>query len=296
MGIVFFCQSCGARFEVDTRMAGKTGRCKKCGQQMSIPRAEQIASMAAMPALATAAAGGGARPASRNAGGGRGESISTRLKEGISQVGLAPLSLDRIRVTKPSPLDDAEDSKPYMLAEPELQNRGRVTRQDNVIVGTWRRQLGRIQRPFRKLSDAAYLISVPFLMLVLLGAGIRNRPIALFGAAVVVLLNLGRIVAGGVDITLSVLRDGLNLKKMGKSIRRVAESAATIGLVFLAFAFIPWLSTGESAEGGVKDRVRSTVGTVRDDVSGKVERAVNKAKDLEIPNLGAQADRSKDQP
>ena len=54
MGIVFFCQSCGARFEVDPRMAGKTGRCKKCGQTMSIPRAEQIASIAAMPALAAA--------------------------------------------------------------------------------------------------------------------------------------------------------------------------------------------------------------------------------------------------
>ena len=52
MNIVFFCQSCGARFEVDPRMAGKKGHCKKCGQYMSIPRAEEIASMAAMPALA----------------------------------------------------------------------------------------------------------------------------------------------------------------------------------------------------------------------------------------------------
>ena len=39
MGIVFFCQSCGARFEVDPRMAGKRGHCKKCGQIMTIPRA-----------------------------------------------------------------------------------------------------------------------------------------------------------------------------------------------------------------------------------------------------------------
>ena len=63
MGIVFFCQSCGARFEVDPRMAGKAGRCKKCGQQMEIPRAEQIASMAAMPALA-GSGGRGRRPGS----------------------------------------------------------------------------------------------------------------------------------------------------------------------------------------------------------------------------------------
>jgi hypothetical protein len=41
MGIVFFCRSCGARFEVDLRMAGKRGHCKKCGQQMTIPRADE---------------------------------------------------------------------------------------------------------------------------------------------------------------------------------------------------------------------------------------------------------------
>ena len=56
--IVFFCQSCGARFEVDPRFAGKRGHCKKCGQVMTIPRAEQLSSMMAMPALV--AAGGGA--------------------------------------------------------------------------------------------------------------------------------------------------------------------------------------------------------------------------------------------
>ncbi len=60
MGIVFFCQSCGARFEVDARMAGKKGRCKKCGQyddgaQGRAPRVDE-----SMPALAMAGAGGAA--------------------------------------------------------------------------------------------------------------------------------------------------------------------------------------------------------------------------------------------
>ena len=48
-----------ARFEVEPRMAGKKGRCKKCGQHMEIPRAEEIASMSAMPALVLAGAGRG---------------------------------------------------------------------------------------------------------------------------------------------------------------------------------------------------------------------------------------------
>ena len=209
-------------------MAGKTGRCKKCGQQMAIPRSEQIASMAGDSGSGgRCAAGAGARPASRIAGGGGGESVSTRLKEGISNVGCGPLSLDQIRVTKPSPLDDAEDSKPYMLAEPELQqsrpgeSAGQCHR--GARGGT---SSGRIQKLFRKSSDTAYLIPAPFLMLVLLGAGIPEPADRSVRGDRGRLVNLGRIVAGGVNITLSVLRDGFNLKKMGKSIRRVAESAA----------------------------------------------------------------------
>jgi hypothetical protein len=280
MGIVFFCQSCGARFEVDARMAGKSGRCKKCGQHMEIPRAEQIASMAAMPALATA--GQAAGQASRAAAPAPGQSISSRLKQGMSNVGLAPLSLAPMRAIKPSALDDAEDSKPYMLAKPDREDRGRVSRPENVVLSAWRRQLGKVQRIVRKLGDTAYLISVPFLMLVLLGAGIRNRPIALLGATVVVLLNVGRIAAGGFNIGLSFLRDGFNFKKMGKSIRRVLESAATIGLVILAFTFIPWLATGESSKGSVPERVRAGAGTLKKDMASKVATVFDKAKDLDV--------------
>src|SRR5262249_60870238 len=84
MGIVFFCQSCGARFEVDPRMAGKSGHCKKCGQLMTIPRPDEIASMVAMPALAGAGVGGTYRAAAA------GSPIGALLQAGISKVGPAP--------------------------------------------------------------------------------------------------------------------------------------------------------------------------------------------------------------
>ncbi len=57
MNIVFFCRSCGSRFEVDPRASGKQGRCKKCGQRMTVPKAGEVASMASMPALAMAGVG-----------------------------------------------------------------------------------------------------------------------------------------------------------------------------------------------------------------------------------------------
>ncbi len=309
MAIVFFCQSCGARFEVDPRMAGKRGHCKKCGQQMTIPRAEQIASMSAIPALAMAGAGAG------GAGVADGASIGSWLKAGVSQAVLAPITLDRMPIgyRRPSALDDAEDSKPYVLAQPMLENRGRVKVQDNAVVRAWRRQLGGLQKIFRKISQAAYLFSVPFIMILLLGIAVRNRPMALLGATVVVLLNIGRLVAGAANLAVVPFRDGVNPNKMRKPAWRVAEPALTIGLVVLAFTFIPWLSRGRSAKGGLIDRVRAGARDLKQDMKGEVDRVVDveklgaqaqekikelgdKAKEFDINKLGAQAQEKSEQP
>jgi hypothetical protein len=265
MGIVFFCQSCGSRFEVDPRMAGRKGRCKKCGQFMEIPQAEQIASMAAMPALAAAAVGGGGVPGPAAAS----PSIGGWLKTGaISQVALAPLTLDRvpIRKRKPDPLDDAEDSKPYVLARPLIEDRGRAKVQDNVVLRLWRQQLGGLMKIFRKINQAAYLLSVPFIMILLLGTAVRSRPMAMLGAAAVVVLNIGRLAAGVVNLALVPFRDGLDWKKMKNPLRRVAEPALTVGLVGLAFLFIPWLSTGEPAKRGIAGFIGSLEKRTQDEM------------------------------
>jgi hypothetical protein len=272
MGIVFFCQSCGARFEVDPRMAGKRGHCKKCGQIMAIPRAEEIASMSAIPALA--GAGVGAAPG----GGAGGPSIGAWLRAGISQAALAPITVDRMplgqrRPTKPSPLDDAEDSKPYVLAQPIREERGAVRSQDNVVLRVWRGQLGGIQRIFRWINETAYLISVPFIMMLLLGTMVRNRPMALLGAAVVVLLNIGRLVAGGAGLVVVPLRDGLHWKKLKKPLRRVAEPVLTIGLVVLAFFFIPFLSTGKPSTKGIAGHINAGLETLEKRALGELDKA-----------------------
>ncbi|MGP0069456.1 MAG: hypothetical protein ACLQGP_38400 [Isosphaeraceae bacterium] len=288
MGIVFFCQSCGARFEVDARMAGKKGRCKKCGQHMEIPQAEQLASMVAMPALATASVGAVPGP------GAVGPSIGSWLKEGaLSQVALAPLTQTINRLPRfkklPDALDDAEDSKPYVLAKPLVENRGRVKVQDNVVVRAWRQQLGGIMKIFRKINQAAYLVSVPFLMILLLGAAVKNRHMAMFGATVVVLLNIGRLVSGAANLAVIPFRDGIDLKKMKKPFRRVVEPAITIGLVILAFTFIPWLSSGGSAKGSITDRVRSEAETLKGEMKGEVGKVLEKAKAVDVEKLGEQA-------
>jgi hypothetical protein len=270
MAIVFFCQSCGARFEVSPQMAGKQGRCKKCGQHMSIPRAEQVASMAAIPALVGAGASAAAAPAG----------VGNWLGTAKSSVGLAPLTIDRMPIgRKPSPAapkydDDLGDSKPYVLATPVRESRGRAVGQVNMLAVAWRRQLGGIQRLFRWLNETAYLVSVPFIMALLVGIAVRNRPLALFGATLVVLINIGRFAAGIANIVVIPFRDGLQWKKLKRPARRIAEPALTIGLVVLAFTFIPWLSRGEPKKGeSIGERLRESAGQLKREIRGEVEKA-----------------------
>jgi hypothetical protein len=277
MGIVFFCQSCGARFEVAPQLAGKKGRCKKCSQFMTVPRAEQLASMSAMPALvlsgAVARTGGNARPAT-----GTGEmSIGSLIKAGISQVGLVALSAERmpVRPFLASALADGEDSKPYAMAQPLVRQRGRVTAHDNALVRVWRRQLGKIQKLFRMISQVAYVVSLPFLMILIVGTALQNRPIALFGATFLVLVNIARLVAGGINLAVVPFRDVVDVGKMKKPLRRVIEPIVTIGLVIVAFTFIPWLSEDAGVKGSVTDRLRSSAEELKNEMKGKVNRVVD---------------------
>src|SRR5262249_59274864 len=120
---------------------------------------------------------------------------------GMSKVGVAAITLDRMPIGRrrerkhaPSPLDDAEDSKPYVLAQPIREGRGAVRSHDNVVLRVWRGQLGGIQRILRWINETAYLLSVPFIMMIMFGTVARNRPVALLGAAAGILPKNGRAV------------------------------------------------------------------------------------------------------
>jgi hypothetical protein len=225
----------------------------------------------------------------------RAPSMGGWLRSAASSVGLAPLTLDRVpigmrRGAAPSPLDDAEDSKPYLVAGPELApSRGRSSGRPNVLLQLWRGPLGAFQKLFRKLNQTAYLVSIPFVMILLFGIAVQKRPIAMFAATFVVLLNIGRIVAGVANLAVIPLRDGINVKKMKKPLRRVVEPVVMIGLVILAFTFVPWLSSSESSTGSVGDHLRNSVEGLRKDMKGEVGKTVEQARTLDVNKLEAQA-------
>lgn len=296
MSIVFFCDDCGARFEVDSKMAGKKGRCKKCGHHIEIPAAKAKLPVAATPLAAAAAAT---------------SSSSWVAAVNSSDVGLKPLTIDRIpamrrQPTKPTPLDDDEfeDSSPYNLATPKGErSRGRVTNQVNTVKRVWRNELSSVFKILRWVSETAYLISIPFLMLILFGIMLRSRHLAILGATVVVLLNVGRLGIGIVNLAVFAFREGIpqgvsflippftfiflskHWSKVHKSAKRVIEPAITIGLVVLAFTFIPSLSGGKKASGSVAERIREGAS----ELEGDIRDEVSKSKKLDINSLGEKA-------
>jgi hypothetical protein len=295
MSIVFFCQSCGARFEVADRAASKKGRCKKCGQLVRIPQAEQLASLRGMPAVTAAALTRGSSTASAS----ESSPLTSWLNSGESDVGLAPLSVTVKRLPSewkrggaaPPIDDDLGDSKPYLLKKPTREERRAARRRTgqsgpaNVLVRFWRHETGTVQKIFRWLNDSAYLVSIPFMMILLAAVVLRNRPIALGAATVVVLLNIGRLGAGVVNLAIVPLRDGFDARKYKKPLRRVLGPVATVGLVILAFTFIPWLRNPGASSGSVVDRVRQEAESLQQEMQGEVKLAVDKAKTLDARQI-----------
>jgi hypothetical protein len=271
MSIVFFCQSCGSKFDVNERMAGKHGRCKKCGKQMAVPKAEEVASKGVRSE--PAAVGAGSR-----VGSAPGKSWLAEMAP--SQVGLAPLTIDRQpALKKPSMFaeDDLADSKPYLLAQPERRSAGRPVSQISGLKVFWRQRLGFMERLFRWINQTAYLISVPFLMILLLGIMVRSHHMAIAGATVVVGLNIARLVSGLANLVVIPFRDGIDFKRMKKPFRRFIEPAITIALVGLAFAYSPWLSKGGTSKGLLPGHMRAGL----ESFEKKLEDEQGKAKALE---------------
>ena len=118
---------------------------------------------------------------------------------------------------------------------------------------------------FRWVDTWAYLISVPFLILMILGIAAENRPFIHTGAVVVVLANYGRFWADLLAFFVRPYKDGplqglaflfppytfyylaTRWDSMKKIVRRIATSCIPIVLVVLIYGFLP------SANPEVKD-------------------------------------------
>ncbi len=272
MAIVFRCTGCNSKFEVDARLAGKTGRCKKCGLPMTIPREPEPDFRLAMAGANLSArrpvAAAVAVPA---------HPVSW-IEAVTSQAALKPISMAALKpVGRATPLDDGAFSGPYQIAGsiPAARPVGGSRAAGGLVIG-YRKQWTGIARFFRWINEQSYLVSVPFLLVLIMGALLQNQALTMLGATVVVLLNVARLVSGLANLAAIPFREGpiqgvmflippltfiylsQHWKRMRKPCGRVIEPIVTLGLVVLAFTFIPSLGMAQkSTSGTVTERIQA---------------------------------------
>lgn len=308
MSIAFRCHTCGAPFQVPDNLAGKHARCKKCSADLTIPRslsreAAPVAAAAGVGAGVSGGVGVAAAKAVAARAATRGPAAAGNWIEAVtSQVGLKPLTVTNVAaVGRPKPVapagsaasvyDDDDDASPSLYkvgavpSAPMIGPAGQRGKPAGFLTMFYRGQLGGLQGLFRTLNESAYLISVPFLLLLGFGILVHNKPLAILGATAVVLLNLSRLVTGLANLVVIPFRDSpiqgilfcippLSLiyalqhwKKIRKPVKRIIEPGLTILAVVLVFAFVPWLTGQEQpANANLIERVEAGAKGLRTDM------------------------------
>jgi hypothetical protein len=139
----------------------------------------------------------------------------------------------------------------------------------------WRACVGLVLNLLRWVDSWAYLISVPFVILMIFGIVVANRSFVHIGAVVVVLANYGRFWADLLAFFVRPYKDsplqGLaflfppytvyylvaHWDRMKPIVRRIATSCIPIVLVVLAYAFLPSVNPAARNVQGVGARIRA---------------------------------------
>ena len=279
MTIAFSCRRCATRFKVSDRLAGKKARCKKCGGNLLVPKPPPTAASVAASGLFRM---GTAQPDPPPSAAARHPASKPPDRSAApASLGLVPISEDNLKPVArgPTPRWDDDDSIEYEMEKPAATPAGKRPSQ----LPPSRRQLvwGRggiaeaLLIALRKISDFAYLISMPFLLLILLAIVLKQRELAVIAAVCVIVLNVVRLgLDGFVLFTLAFKKGPLHgvlffippftfyyLNTRGKviqeALRRFLGPALPIAGVVLLFIFVPWLRGGmENQNASLGDRLR----------------------------------------
>ncbi len=291
--IAFSCRRCATRFKVPDSLAGKKARCRKCGQSLQVPQAPAaVASVAATGLFRMGAVQPDQPPSPRAT---QQESKSHGRSAAPASLRLAPIpSLDDLKpVAKREKLWEDDDGVEYELEKAVDAPAAKAARQFPQPHGSlfWGR--GGIAEilliGLRKISDYAYLVSIPFLLLMLLAIILKQRELAVIAAVIVILLNIARLgIDGFALITLAFKKGPLQgvlffippftfyyLSKRGKVMKealgRFLSPALPIIGVVLLFIFVPWLRGSEDIqEATIRDRLRSDLRTVKENIETEI--------------------------
>jgi hypothetical protein len=323
MFLVFACEHCGKRIRVDARSQGRRGRCGNCGQVMRIPHVEAPAHAPAPAAEAPFRLSPPEPPpevpralpvleepehAQRYVD----DEEPSRFDlieddDGSETASPAPPEIERgLRELA----EFQKDQRPYALADTPGSRSFFGWRGEAGPAGwwysKWRAGVSSVLRVLRWVDDWAYLISVPFLVLMIVAIAIANRGLVHLGAVVVVLANYGRFWADLLSVFVRPFKEGplhglaflfppyglyylaTRWDHFKPTFRRILTSCIPIVLVVLAYAFLPSVNPAVKDVQGVRARLRSGVEElreeIRDDVrgiKGKLESTKNARSDSE---------------
>jgi hypothetical protein len=294
--LIFTCERCGKQFHVDEHLAGRRGRCGNCKQVMRIPgQAAPLPAAAPAPASTPVPAEPAFRlappvapPQARRemtlrASGpvlreptGEAHARFELIEDGDAPAMPAPPEVERGL----SELAEFEiNRKGYQIASGSGRPffaffRRRDSRPAGWLTVKWRGMITLALKLLRWIDDWAYLISVPFLVLILFGLALSNRGLVHAGAVVVVLANYGRFWADLLAFFVRPYKDGplhglgflippytvyflvTRWSHMKAILRRMLTSCIPIVLVVLAYAFFPAVNPAVKDVQGVAAKLR----------------------------------------
>ena len=163
----------------------------------------------------------------------------------------------------------------------------------------WRWAVGMLLKLLRLIDSFAYLISVPFLMLMLFGIVVENAGLMHTGAVFVALANYGRFWTDLFALFVRPYKDGplqglaflfppytvyyltRHWNRVKPIVRRIATSCIPIVLVVLAYAFVPF--SGRSSIKDVNEipgRIKAGEQELRRDIDSELKKVEGEVRSL----------------
>jgi predicted Zn finger-like uncharacterized protein len=172
-----------------------------------------------------------------------------------------------------------KDQRPYTLADGPARRSflgwGGESGPAGWLYVKWRAGVTSVLRLLRWIDDWAYLLSVPFIIVMIFGIAIANRGLVHAGAVGVVLINYGRFWTDLLAVFVRPFKDGplrgvaflfppygvyylaKHWDKFESTFRRMITSCIPIVLVILAYAFIPAVNPDAGSAQGLGAKLRS---------------------------------------
>jgi DNA-directed RNA polymerase subunit RPC12/RpoP len=328
--LMFSCEHCGKRFQVDESAQGKRGRCKDCGHVMRIPHAGaakvEHAHVAGEARAHSPESPFRLSPAEPPPG--RHHEIAAPHHEPVrpSHQGEPrhpygepdtefELIVDQAELAAaiPAPpevlrgIREIEEFKKDPSGYKIVGDRGGRffsffggggDRPASWLYVRWRAGITGILKVLRFIDDWAYLISVPFLVLVLFAIVTSSRGLVHAGAVVVVLVNYGRFWADFIAFFVRPFQDGpiqglaflfppytvyylfAHWGRMKPILRRMLTSCIPIVLVILAYAFLPSVNPEFKDVHGVRARLKIGAEVLEKDIRGGLKQIEGELSDV----------------